>query len=375
MPAIGRHVSRLSGYAPALPTPFDAEETIDAPAFERLCDLQLAKGATALVVCGTTGEAPTLSPEEHRTIIRIAVSQARGRIPVIAGAGSNATAHAIELTRDAEAAGADAVLSVVPYYNKPTQPGLYAHFRAIAESTGLPVMLYDVPSRTACSLADETIARLGEIPNIIGLKDAAGDPTRPVRLRSLVGTNFRLLSGDDGLACAYLAHGGDGCISVTSNVVPGICRNMFLACGSDRAADCGPVSRDQSRSGQTRPGPPRPDIPKGLPAVGRTQRAIQCGIEAGALQNLQRVFRVRDWLHYALCSRRSICHRLATGRYLAKVVAGGRTVFDRVIDPVDNCFYALIGRRVCTQAMDWKSYYVAHAGDKSVQRAPEVPVS
>ena len=229
MPAIGRPVSRLSGYAPALPTPFDAEETIDAPAFERLCDLQLANGATALVVCGTTGEAPTLSPEEHKTLIRIAVRQARGRIPVVAGAGGNATAHAIELTRDAEAAGADAVLSVVPYYNKPTQPGLYAHFRAIAESTGLPVMLYDVPSRTACSLADETIARLAEIPNIVGLKDAAGDPTRPVRLRPLVGTNFRLLSGDDALALAYLAHGGDGCISVTSNVVPGLCRNMFLA--------------------------------------------------------------------------------------------------------------------------------------------------
>ena len=174
MPAIGRHVSRQSGYAPALPTPFDAEETIDAPAFERLCDLQLANGATALVVCGTTGEAPTLSPEEHKTLIRIAVRQARGRIPVVAGAGGNATAHAIELTRDAEAAGADAVLSVVPYYNKLTQPRLYAHFRAIAESTGLPVMLYDVPSRTACSLADETIARLAEIPNIVGLKDAAG---------------------------------------------------------------------------------------------------------------------------------------------------------------------------------------------------------
>jgi 4-hydroxy-tetrahydrodipicolinate synthase len=129
----------------------------------------------------------------------------------------------------AEAASADAVLSVVPYYNKPTQPGLYAHFRAIVESNGLPVILYDVPSRTACSLADETIARLAEISNIVGLKDAAGDPTRPVRLRPLVGTNFRLLSGDDALALAYLAHGGDGCISVTSNVVPGLCRNMVLA--------------------------------------------------------------------------------------------------------------------------------------------------
>jgi 4-hydroxy-tetrahydrodipicolinate synthase len=167
----GRHISKLSGYAPALPTPFDEEGNVDAPAFERLCDLQLANGAMALVVCGTTGEAPTLSPAEHRELIRIAVAQARGRIPVIAGAGANATAHAIELTRDAEATGADAALSVVPYYNKPTQSGLYAHFRAIAQSTGLPIILYDVPSRTACGLADETVARLAELPRIIGLKD------------------------------------------------------------------------------------------------------------------------------------------------------------------------------------------------------------
>ena len=225
----GRHISKLSGYAPALPTPFDEEGNVDAPAFERLCDLQLANGATALVVCGTTGEAPTLSPAEHRELIRIAVAQARGRIPVIAGAGANATAHAIELTRDAEATGADAALSVVPYYNKPTQPGLYAHFRAIAQSTGLPIILYDVPSRTACGLADETVARLAELPRIIGLKDAAGDVSRPARLRPLVGTKFRLLCGDDGLALPYLAQGGDGCISVTSNVAPGLCRNMFLA--------------------------------------------------------------------------------------------------------------------------------------------------
>ena len=223
----GRHISKLSGYVPALPTPFDEEGNVDAPAFEQLCDLQLANGATALVVCGTTGEAPTLSPAEHRELIRIAVAQARGRIPVIAGAGANATAHAIELTRDAEATGADAALSVVPYYNKPTQSGLYAHFRAIVQSTGLPIILYDVPSRTACGLADETVARLAELPRIIGLKDAAGDATRPARLRPLVGSKFKLLCGDDGLALPYLAQGGDGCISVTSNVAPG--RNMFLA--------------------------------------------------------------------------------------------------------------------------------------------------
>ena len=229
MSSIGRHVSKLAGYAPALPTPFGADGDIDIPAFERLCDLQLAHGATALIVCGTTGEAPTLTPEEHRLLIQIAATQTRGRIPVIAGAGANATAHAIELTRDAEAAGADAVLSVVPYYNKPMQAGLYAHFRLLAESTGLPIILYDVPSRTACGLSDHTVARLAELPRIIGLKDAARDATRPARLRPLVGTNFRLLCGDDALALPYFAQGGDGCISVTSNVAPGLCRSMFSA--------------------------------------------------------------------------------------------------------------------------------------------------
>ena len=230
MPAIGRHVSKLSGYAPALPTPFGDDGKVDGAAFEQFCDRQIQEGATALVVCGTTGEAPTLSPAEHHALIRIAAEVARGRIPVIAGAGSNSTAHAIELTRDAEAAGADAILSIVPYYNKPIQRGLYAHFHAIAQSTGLPIILYDVPSRTACGLVDETVARLAEMPQFIGLKDATGDVTRPARLRSLVGSGFRLLTGDDATALAFLAQGGNGCISVTSNIAPALCRNMFLAC-------------------------------------------------------------------------------------------------------------------------------------------------
>jgi 4-hydroxy-tetrahydrodipicolinate synthase len=149
---------------------------------------------------------------------------------VIAGAGSNSTAHAIELTRDAEAGGADAILSIVPYYNKPTQSGLLAHFHAIADSTGLPIILYDVPARTACGLADETVARLAERPQVIGLKDATADVARPMRLRPLVGPEFRLLSGDDATALAFFAQGGNGCISVTSNLAPGLCRSMFLAC-------------------------------------------------------------------------------------------------------------------------------------------------
>jgi 4-hydroxy-tetrahydrodipicolinate synthase len=225
----GKHVSRLSGYAPALPTPFDQNQNVDEAAFELLCDRQIQEGATALVVCATTGEAPTLSRAEHAAIVRIAIAVAQGRVPVIAGAGSNSTSQAIELARDAEAAGADAVLSVVPYYNKPMQAGMHAHFRAIADAVGLPIILYDIPSRTVCGLADDTVARLAECPGIIGLKDATGDVTRPVRLRSLVGPEFRLLSGDDATALAFIGQGGNGCISVTSNVAPGLCRAMYLA--------------------------------------------------------------------------------------------------------------------------------------------------
>ena len=229
MDIIGRHVSQLTGYAPAVPTPFDRRDDIDCAAFENICRLQVEAGATALVVCGTTGESPTLSAAEHAALIRIAVGVARGRIPVIAGAGSNSTARAIELSRTAEACGADAVLSVVPYYNKPTQAGMRAHFCTIAQSTGLPIILYDVPSRTACGLADDTIARLRELPQIVGLKDATGDVTRPLRLRPLVGPEFRLLSGDDATAPIFIAQGGNGCVSVTSNVAPGLCRRLFLA--------------------------------------------------------------------------------------------------------------------------------------------------
>jgi 4-hydroxy-tetrahydrodipicolinate synthase len=171
-----------------------------------------------------------LSRSEHRDLIRLAVSTSHGRVPIIAGAGSNSTSQAIELAKDAEAAGADAILSVVPYYNRPMQRGLIAHFHAIAQSTGLPIILYDVPSRTGCRLADETVAELAEMPQFIGLKDATGDITRLPRLRPLVGSNFRLLSGDDATALAFFAQGGNGCISVVSNVAPGLCRNLFLAC-------------------------------------------------------------------------------------------------------------------------------------------------
>jgi 4-hydroxy-tetrahydrodipicolinate synthase len=224
-----RHTDTLRGTIPAIPTPFDHDGTIDAAALENFCEHQIREGADALVVCGTTGEAPTLTRKEHDMVVRTAVDVAAGRVPVIAGTGSNCTANAIELTRDAEAADADAVLSVVPYYNKPVQRGIHAHFSAIAQSTGLPVLLYDVPSRTACGLAEETILRLAEEPQIVGLKDATGDVARPLRLRAALGPHFRLFSGDDTSAPWFIAHGGDGCISVTSNIAPGLCRNLHLA--------------------------------------------------------------------------------------------------------------------------------------------------
>jgi 4-hydroxy-tetrahydrodipicolinate synthase len=231
---LGRHVSKLSGFAPAIPTPFDQNGDIDAAALERFCEMQIDHGATALVVCGTTGEAPTLTRIEHDRIVRIAVDVAHGCVPVIAGAGSNSTSQAIEFAKDAEAAGADAILSVVPYYNKPMQAGLEAHFRAIANAVGLPIILYDVPSRTACSLANATVARLAENPQFIGLKDATGDLSRLPQLRTLLGADFRLLSGDDRTAFAYIAQGGNGCISVVSNVVPGLCRGMYFALKRDQ---------------------------------------------------------------------------------------------------------------------------------------------
>jgi 4-hydroxy-tetrahydrodipicolinate synthase len=224
----------LSGYIPDLPTPFDETGGIDLIAFERLCERQIKAGASAIVVGETAGEASTLTPAEHDAIIRTAIKIARGRIRVVAGAGSNSTSHAIELTRQAEFAGADAVLSVVPYYNKPMQNGIEAHFRAIAISTTLPVILHDVPGRTARELSDDTLAKLSQHRRFIGLMDAAGDLARPIRLRSMLRSGFRLLSGDDATALAFLANGGDGCVSLVSNVTPDICREIFSSCRQGR---------------------------------------------------------------------------------------------------------------------------------------------
>jgi 4-hydroxy-tetrahydrodipicolinate synthase len=222
----------LGGFIADLPTPFDDDDRIDWPAFEMLCEHQIRSGATALVVGETMGEASTLSREEHEEIIAAAVGIARGRITVIAGAGSNSTSQAIELTSEAEAAGADAVLSVVPYYNKPMQSGILAHFQAIAASTALPIILHDVPSRTAREINDDTIMRLSESKQFIGLKKSTGSVARLFRLRSALPPSFRLLSGDDATAMAYLASGGDGCISVVANLYPDLCRVIHEGCAT-----------------------------------------------------------------------------------------------------------------------------------------------
>jgi 4-hydroxy-tetrahydrodipicolinate synthase len=216
----------LSGRIPDLPTPFDHRDRIDLAAFARLCERQIAAGCSALVVGETAGEMATLTLDEHDALVRAAVRTARGRIHVIAGAGSNSTSQAVELTRRSDRAGADAILSVVPYYNKPMQAGIAAHIAAVADCTELPVILHDIPQRTMRALADDTLLHLAQSPQIIGLRDSSGDITRPLRLRNALRPGFRLLSGDDATAAGFMAQGGDGCISMTTAAVPELCRKL-----------------------------------------------------------------------------------------------------------------------------------------------------
>jgi 4-hydroxy-tetrahydrodipicolinate synthase len=240
-------LEQLTGYASALPTPFTGNaNAIDEEAFEEFCDRQIEQGVSALIVNGTTGEAPTLSSFEQGRSIRLAADVADGRVPVIAGAGSNATAHAVELARQAESAGADGLLAVTPYYNRPSQEGLFRHFKAVHDATSLPILLYDVPSRTACSLAVDTVERLAELPGIIGLKDATGDLARPTRLRQRLGSRFRLMSGDDATAPAFIRAGGNGCISVLSNVAPLPCGGLFAALERGDKAEADAIARTLS---------------------------------------------------------------------------------------------------------------------------------
>jgi 4-hydroxy-tetrahydrodipicolinate synthase len=219
----------LTGYIPDLPTPFGEDGEIDLAAFARQCERQIASGASAIVVGETTGEAPTLTTEEKASLVRHAVEIAHGRIRVIAGAGSNATERAVELTRQAETAGADAVISVVPYYNKPMQSGIQAHFRAVAEATALPVILHDIPSRTLREFSDTTLKRLAESEQFIGLRDSSGDVGRLVRMRTSLPPHFHLLSGDDLTALPFMAAGGQGCISAVTNLLPELCQAVHAS--------------------------------------------------------------------------------------------------------------------------------------------------
>jgi 4-hydroxy-tetrahydrodipicolinate synthase len=203
----------------ALITPFKNGK-VDERAFGDFVEWQIREGTHGLVPCGTTGESPTLSHDEHKRVVEICIEAARGRVPVMAGAGSNSTVEAIELTKHAKKAGADAVLVVTPYYNKPNQAGLYAHYKALHDATRIPIFIYNIPPRCVIDMSVETMAALAKLPRIAGVKDATGDIMRPLRMRAAAGEKFCQLDGDDATALAFNAHGGVGCISVTANVAP-----------------------------------------------------------------------------------------------------------------------------------------------------------
>jgi len=220
---------RIRGSIPALITPMK-DGAVDEAAFRKLVNWQIEQGSHGLVPCGTTGESPTLSHEEHMRVIEICVEEARGRVPVIAGAGSNATAEAISLTRHAKRVGADAVLSVTGYYNKPSQEGLYRHYAAIADAVDIPILVYNIPGRAIVEISVETMGRLAELKNIIGVKDATANLARPLRERIACGHDWRMLSGEDSTTLGYMAQGGHGCISVTANIAPKLCADFQNAC-------------------------------------------------------------------------------------------------------------------------------------------------
>src|SRR5579864_9079027 len=221
--------TKFRGSFTALVTPFK-NGSVDEAAFRGLVNWQISEGTNGLVPVGTTGESPTLSHDEHKRVVEWCVDQAKGRVPVVAGAGSNSTAEAIELARHAEGAGADAVLVVTPYYNKPTQEGLYQHFRAINDAIGIPIIIYNIPGRSVIDMSIDTMKRLYELKNIAGVKDATANMARVSQQRVALGEDFNQLSGEDITALGFMAHGGHGCISVTSNFAPRLCAEFQAAC-------------------------------------------------------------------------------------------------------------------------------------------------
>lgn len=221
--------TQFRGSFTALVTPFK-NGAVDEAAFRDLVDWQIAEGTNGLVPVGTTGESPTLSHDEHKAVVEWCIDQAKGRVPVIAGAGSNSTAEAVGLAQHADKAGADAVLVVTPYYNKPTQEGLYQHFKAINDAIGIPIIIYNIPGRSVIDMSVETMKRLYDLKNISGVKDATANMVRVSQQRAALGDGFNQLSGEDGTCLGFMAHGGHGCISVTSNVAPRLCAEFQSAC-------------------------------------------------------------------------------------------------------------------------------------------------
>ena len=218
----------FGGSCVALITPFDGDG-VDEHAFRKLVNWQITEGTNGLIPVGTTGESPTLSHEEHKRVVEICIEENAGRVPVIAGAGSNSTLEAVDFARHAASAGADALLVVTPYYNKPTQDGLKRHYTAIADAVSIPVIIYDIPGRSIIAMTNETMAELAAHPNITGVKDATADLARPTHLLKRIGPGFSQLSGEDGTALAYRAAGGHGCISVTANIAPRLLAEMHAA--------------------------------------------------------------------------------------------------------------------------------------------------
>ncbi|MBF0267222.1 MAG: 4-hydroxy-tetrahydrodipicolinate synthase [Alphaproteobacteria bacterium] len=219
----------FKGPIPALVTPFTPDGRVDEKAFQALAAWAISEGVGGIVPCGTTGESPTLSNDEHHRVVELAVEAAAGKVPVIAGTGSNSTAEAIELTRHAKKAGASAALVVTPYYNKPTQEGLYLHYKAINDAVEIPIIIYNIPGRCVIDMTVETMARLSQLPNIVGVKDATNDLGRVLKTKRACKAGFCLLSGEDGTQLPFLAQGGAGCISVTANVAPGLLSRMHAA--------------------------------------------------------------------------------------------------------------------------------------------------
>jgi 4-hydroxy-tetrahydrodipicolinate synthase len=254
------NISNLKGCGTALVTPFKKDLSIDEAALRRFVEFQIAGGIDFLVPCGTTGESATLSDDEQRRVVEIVVEEARGRVRVIAGAGGNNTAHVIKLARDRERLGVDGLLSVSPYYNKPMQEGLYRHFKAIAEATSLPIIVYNVPPRTNVNILPATIARLSKVPNIIGVKEASGDISQIAEIINRAPAEFKVFSGDDSMTLPLIAVGGVGLISVAANEAPGRMSALTRACLENKWDDARRMNRElwalmKANFIETSPGP------------------------------------------------------------------------------------------------------------------------